>query len=156
MKIHTVVGAQILERVNFPYPVVPIVRHHHERWDGSGYPDRLNQRTIPLLAAITAVADVWDALTSDRAYRSGWEPGKALAHIRDGRGTHFHPQVVDLLLEMAREWGYTPRHEDGAVAVAVEALEDCHLSQEAHVPLMLGERVDHHLVEAAATPSGSR
>jgi HD-GYP domain-containing protein (c-di-GMP phosphodiesterase class II) len=120
---------------------VPIIRHHHERWDGTGYPDQLGARDIPLLAAITAVADVWDALTSDRAYRMGWEPDRALDHIRAGRGTHFHPHVVDLLMEMAREWGYTSHGDDGVVAAALDALEDCHQSADARVPLMLGERV---------------
>ena len=141
IETHSALGAEMVTQAPSLRACVPIIRHHHERWDGSGYPDRLDERTIPLLAAITAVADVWDALTSDRAYRSGWLPAKALAHIRDGRGTHFHPQVVDLLVEMAREWGYAPNRDDGAIAVALDALEDCHLSQEAHVPLMLGERV---------------
>ena len=69
MKIHPVVGAQILERVSFPYPVVPIVRSHHEHWDGSGYPDGLKGEEIPVGARILAVIDCFDAMASDRPYR---------------------------------------------------------------------------------------
>jgi putative nucleotidyltransferase with HDIG domain len=141
IETHSALGAEMVARAPSLRACVPIIRHHHERFDGTGYPDGLDRHEIPLLAAITAVADVWDALTSDRAYRSGWEPAKALAHIRDGRGTHFHPRAVDLLVEMASEWGYAPSHDAGAVAVALDALEDCHLVEDTHVPLMLGERV---------------
>ena len=69
MKIHPVVGAEILERVKFPYPVVPIVRSHHEKWDGSGYPDGLKGEDIPIGARILAAVDCLDALASDRQYR---------------------------------------------------------------------------------------
>jgi putative nucleotidyltransferase with HDIG domain len=69
MKTHTVVGAQIMERVNFPYPVVPVVRHHHERWDGRGYPDGLTGDQIPLTARILSVVDAFDAVREDRQYR---------------------------------------------------------------------------------------
>src|SRR5438270_429509 len=66
MKLHTTVGAQILGRVDFPYPVVPIVRHHHEQWDGEGYPDRLAGEQIPLVARIFSVADCFDSVRQDR------------------------------------------------------------------------------------------
>src|SRR5438132_7346543 len=69
MKIHTLVGAEILERVRFPYPVVPIVRAHHEKWDGSGYPMGLKGAEIPMGARILAAVDYLDALASDRQYR---------------------------------------------------------------------------------------
>ena len=71
MKIHPIVGGEILERVNFPYPVVPIVRSHHERWDGKGYPDGLQGEEIPIGARILAAVDCLDALASDRQYRRG-------------------------------------------------------------------------------------
>src|SRR2546423_6612849 len=69
MKLHTVVGAQILSRVEFPFPVVPVVRHHHERWDGGGYPDGLKGEVIPLTARILSVVDCFDAVREDRPYR---------------------------------------------------------------------------------------
>src|SRR5258708_5913469 len=69
MKIHTIVGAEILERVRFPYPVVPIVRAHHEKWDGSGYPFGLKGAEIPIGARILSAVDYLDALASDRQYR---------------------------------------------------------------------------------------
>ena len=69
MKPHASVGADILSAIDFPYPVVPIVRHHHESWDGSGYPDGLRNTAIPIGARILSVVDCFDALTSDRPYR---------------------------------------------------------------------------------------
>ncbi len=69
MKIHPIVGAEILERVQFPYPVVPIVRAHHEKWDGSGYPHGLEGEDIPIGARILAAVDCLDALATDRQYR---------------------------------------------------------------------------------------
>ena len=68
MKLHASVGADILSAIDFPYPVVPIVRHHHENWDGTGYPDGINGTDIPI-GARSSVVDCFDALTSDRPYR---------------------------------------------------------------------------------------
>ncbi len=98
MKIHTVVGAQILERVNFPYPVVPIVRHHHERWDGSGYPDGLRADHIPLTARILTVADCFDAVREDRQYRKGMDREEACQFLRDNASKQFDPNVVEAFL----------------------------------------------------------
>src|ERR1019366_4935820 len=78
MQIHPVVGAEILATVDFPYPVVPIVRAHHERWDGSGYPHGLKGEQIPMGARILAAVDCLDALASDRQYRRALFPGAAL------------------------------------------------------------------------------
>lgn len=100
IKAHPVIGSVILEPVRFPWPVLPAVRSHHERWDGRGYPDGLKAEEIPLSARIMAVADVYDALTSDRSYREGWPPEKARRHIRDNAGTHFDPQVVEVFLRI--------------------------------------------------------
>src|SRR5208283_3281632 len=94
MKIHTVVGAEILERVEFPYPVVPIVRSHHEKWDGSGYPYGLRGEEIPIGARILAVVDCLDALASDRQYRRALPLDEAMAKVASEAGTAFDPRVV--------------------------------------------------------------
>ncbi|HXI91115.1 MAG TPA: HD-GYP domain-containing protein, partial [Blastocatellia bacterium] len=98
MKIHTVVGAQILERVNFPYPVVPIVRHHHERWDGRGYPDGLKGDLIPLTARILTVADCFDAVREDRQYRKGMSRDEACQFLSGNAAAQFDPNVVEAFL----------------------------------------------------------
>jgi len=97
MKIHPVVGAEILERVEFPYPVVPIVRSHHERWDGSGYPDGLKGKEIPIGARILAAVDCLDALASDRQYRRALPLDQAMAKVASESGTSFDPAVVRAL-----------------------------------------------------------
>jgi diguanylate cyclase (GGDEF)-like protein/putative nucleotidyltransferase with HDIG domain len=99
MKIHTVVGAQILSRVNFPYPVIPIVRHHHEQWDGRGYPDQLKGDQIPLTARILSVVDCFDSIREDRPFRRGMTVEEATALLRRGSGNHFDPQVVEQFLK---------------------------------------------------------
>jgi putative nucleotidyltransferase with HDIG domain len=95
MKQHAPVGAEILSSINFPYPVVPIVRHHHENWDGSGYPDGLRGTEIPIGARILAVVDCFDALTSDRPYRPRMSDADAMAILLQRRGTMYDPLVVD-------------------------------------------------------------
>ena len=98
MKIHTVVGAQILERVGFPYPVAPIVRYHHERWDGQGYPEGLKGNEIPMTARILSVVDCFDAVREDRPYRRGLMREQACKLISGQRGKHFDPRVVDTFI----------------------------------------------------------
>ncbi|MGH9788526.1 MAG: HD domain-containing phosphohydrolase [Candidatus Acidiferrales bacterium] len=97
MKVHPVVGAEILERVKFPYAVAPIVRAHHERWDGSGYPDGLKEGEIPLGARILAAVDCLEALTTDRQYRRALPLTEAMAIVRSQSGRAFDPQVVTVL-----------------------------------------------------------
>jgi diguanylate cyclase (GGDEF)-like protein/putative nucleotidyltransferase with HDIG domain len=97
MKIHPVVGAEILERVAFPYPVVPIVRAHHEKWDGSGYPDGLRGDEIPIGARILSAVDCLDALASDRQYRRALPLDQAMAEVAKLAGKSFDPAVVALL-----------------------------------------------------------
>jgi diguanylate cyclase (GGDEF)-like protein/putative nucleotidyltransferase with HDIG domain len=104
MKVHTVVGAQILERIDFPYPVTPIVRHHHERWDGYGYPDNLKGEEIPWTARIFSVVDCFDSVREDRPYRSGLSREEASALLLRGAGTHFDPKVVELFLKHLPEF----------------------------------------------------
>ena len=99
MKIHTVVGAQILGRVDFPYPVIPIIRHHHEQWDGRGYPDRLRGEQIPITARIISVVDCFDSIREDRPFRRGMTMDEATALLLRGAGIHFDPVVVDQFLK---------------------------------------------------------
>jgi len=97
MKIHTVVGAEILERVRFPYPVVPIVRAHHEKWDGSGYPYGLKGVEIPIGARILSAVDYLDALASDRQYRRAMPLDEVMTRLMAESGKSFDPKVVDVL-----------------------------------------------------------
>jgi putative nucleotidyltransferase with HDIG domain len=99
MKIHPVVGAEILERVRFPYPVVPIVRSHHEAWDGSGYPDGLAGEEIPIGARILSVVDCFDAMASDRPYRKAMPLEDAMAYVKSRAGSSFDPRIVAMLEE---------------------------------------------------------
>jgi len=97
MKIHPTVGAEILEQVDFPYPVVPIVRAHHEKWDGSGYPNGLSGEAIPIGARILAAVDCLDALASDRQYRKALPLDEAMAKVAADAGKSFDPRVVAIL-----------------------------------------------------------
>lgn len=112
MKGHAAAGADILSVVGFPYPVVPIVRHHHENWDGTGYPDGLSGEGIPIGARILSVVDCFDALTSHRPYRPRLDVAAALQIIVDRRGTMYDPRVVDAFLRM-HEGVTTPTPEVG-------------------------------------------
>src|SRR6202142_2715078 len=97
MKVHPLVGAEILERVAFPYPVAPMVRCHHERWDGTGYPEGLSGEQIPIGARILAAVDCLDALGSHRQYRPALPLIEAMAKVKEMAGTWFDPQVVKIL-----------------------------------------------------------
>ena len=103
MKLHAALGADILSAIQFPYPVVPIVRHHHENWDGSGYPDRLRGTEIPLGARILSVVDCYDALTSDRPYRPKLSTSEAIAIVMQRRGSMYDPLVVDTFVSKLEE-----------------------------------------------------
>lgn len=100
MKRHASVGADILSSVRFPYPVVPIVRYHHENWDGTGYPSGMRGVAIPIGARILAVVDCFDALTSDRPYRRRLSDDEAVAILAQRRGTMYDPMVVDMFLQV--------------------------------------------------------
>jgi len=126
MKVHPLVGAEILERVAFPYPVAPIVRSHHERWDGSGYPDGLIGEQIPVGARILAAVDFLDALASDRQYRHAVPLQEAMSRLKEKSGAWFDPRVVEVLdrrfLEMEKlaqvqEHAITPHGLSRAVRV---------------------------------------
>jgi len=100
MKLHASVGADILSAIDFPYPVVPIVRHHHENWDGTGYPSGIKGTSIPIGARILSVVDCFDALTSDRPYRPKLSDDDAIAILKQRRGTMYDPMIVDNFLEV--------------------------------------------------------
>jgi len=100
MKLHASVGADILSAIAFPYPVVPIVRHHHENWDGSGYPTGLRGTDIPIGARILSVVDCFDALTSDRPYRARLSDEEAIRILLERRGSMYDPLVVDTFIRV--------------------------------------------------------
>jgi diguanylate cyclase (GGDEF)-like protein/putative nucleotidyltransferase with HDIG domain len=130
MKIHTTVGAQILSRVDFPYPVVPIVRHHHEQWDGFGYPDGLKGEQIPITARIISVVDCFDSVREDRPFRRGMTRDEAIAFLLRGAGNHFDPHVVELFIE------HLPDFEARIAAVGLPQQQS---PSEDHPPLALTE-----------------
>ena len=103
MKRHAAMGADIISSIKFPYPVEPIVRYHHENWNGSGYPEGLVGTAIPIGARILAVVDCFDALTSDRPYRGRMSDSEALQILRDRRGVMYDPLVVDTFLKVHKE-----------------------------------------------------
>lgn len=100
MRRHPEYARDFLSRIDYLRPALDIPYCHHERWDGTGYPQGLAREAIPLPARVFAVIDVYDALTSDRPYRKAWSRADALAHIRSGAGTHFDPAVVDVFLDL--------------------------------------------------------
>ena len=102
MKMHADVGADILSAIDFPYPVVPIVRHHHENWDGSGYPAGLRGTDIPIGARILSVVDCFDALTSDRPYRPKLPDDEAIQILRERSGSMYDPLIVDTFIRVRK------------------------------------------------------
>jgi len=133
MKLHASVGADILSSIKFPYPVVPIVRHHHESWDGTGYPDGLRTTQIPLGARILAVVDCFDALTSDRPYRTRLSDPEAIAILMERRGVMYDPLVVDKFVTFKDELSEAltgsldhPNNVEGLLKLRVESPEDLH------------------------------
>jgi putative nucleotidyltransferase with HDIG domain len=98
VKEHVTIGADILTAAAFPSPLTLIVRHHHENWDGTGYPDRLQGQAIPVGARVLAVVDCYDALTSDRPYRRALSHGSAVAMIDERRGTMYDADIADTFL----------------------------------------------------------
>ncbi|GIV00532.1 MAG: hypothetical protein KatS3mg014_2147 [Actinomycetota bacterium] len=103
MRMHPVLGAQIVAPITFLDGAEQLVRHHHERFDGTGYPDGLRGEEIPLAARVFAVADAFDAMTSDRPYRPAMSLERAVGEIVDGAGTQFDPEVVRVFVELVEE-----------------------------------------------------
>ncbi|MBC7908856.1 MAG: HD domain-containing protein, partial [Pyrinomonadaceae bacterium] len=123
MKMHTIAGAQILGRVEFPYPVVPVVRHHHERWDGKGYPDGLSAEDIPLTARILSVVDCFDAVREDRQYRKGMTREEAIEFIMNNSGSLYDPQVVGTFITHLPEFEAEIRAHKAAPTFGIEPAE---------------------------------
>jgi len=98
MRKHTDFAYEMLSSIRYLQPALDIPYCHHEKWDGTGYPRGLKGQEIPVAARIFAVADVWDAITSDRPYRKSWSREEALRHIHEQSGKYFDPQVVEAFL----------------------------------------------------------
>jgi putative nucleotidyltransferase with HDIG domain len=122
MKLHASVGADILSAIDFPYPVVPIVRHHHENWNGTGYPAGIAGADIPIGARILSVVDCFDALTSDRPYRPRLSDGEALRILAERRGTMYDPIVVDTFSRVHSE--IAPAESSRAERMPLRAITD--------------------------------
>jgi HD-GYP domain-containing protein (c-di-GMP phosphodiesterase class II) len=108
METHPIAGEEMLSDVDFPWDVRPMVRHHHEQWHGGGYPDRLQGEDIPLSARILCVADVYDALTSDRPYRKAYAHVRAASVMREMSHV-FDPELRERFLELAMDRARSPR-----------------------------------------------
>ena len=113
MKTHVEIGTRILSGIEFPYPILPIVRHHHENWNGTGYPDRLSGESISVGARILMIVDCFDALTSDRPYRARMSVSDAVAILRARRGTMYDERLVDAFLELLPSLGVGIARADG-------------------------------------------
>ncbi len=141
IKSHPIVGAEMLSQVNFPYPVVPVVRHHHERWDGQGYPDGLKGEQIPITARILSVVDSFDSVRTSRHYRQALSREQAIEVLKQGAGSLYDPQLVALFLEhlpqFEAEIEARKVHACGPEAASVS----CPLS--AVRPPLEAERTDH-------------
>jgi putative methionine-R-sulfoxide reductase with GAF domain len=121
MKRHASIGADILSVIGFPFAVAPIVRHHHENWDGSGYPEGIAGDRIPIGSRILAVVDCFDALTSDRPYRPRMEDREALQILSDRRGIMYDPAVVDAFFGLHGSVG-TPASEPSSASHGPSAI----------------------------------
>ncbi len=157
IKKHPEIGADILSHIDFPWPVIPVVKSHHERWDGKGYPEGLAGEEIPLTARILAVADVYDAMTSSRSYRNAWPHEMVVEGIVKESGRHFDPVVVkafeivilNTIQEMAKEG-------QGPLVLIKKSLADAPSKVESAVKLI--QRASSEiwaLYEVAQTTSGS-
>lgn len=99
MRKHPTYAYNMLSPIEYLHPALVIPRYHHEKWDGTGYPEKLEGEMIPLPARIFAVVDVWDALTSDRPYRAAWDPKDVKVYIEKNSGSHFDPKVIKVFLK---------------------------------------------------------
>lgn len=150
MKIHPIIGAEILEQVRFPYPVVPIVHSHHEKWDGSGYPHGLKGEEIPIGARILSAVDCLDALASHRQYRPALPLEQAMAKVAAESGSSFDPRVIEILQERYVELERLAREQ--------EEQKPAKLSVDVKVQRGLAPAAgfEHHDDSSAQQPEGPR
>ena len=141
MKLHASVGADILSAINFPYPVVPIVRHHHEHWDGGGYPDGLKQTAIPIGARILSVVDCFDALTSDRPYRPRLSNAAAVQILNDRRGTMYDPLIVDAFVAEHERLASDISEDANSSPIGLAAIKD--IAPTPDNPAQVRDSLDH-------------
>ena len=111
MRSHASRAFDLLNPIEYLRPVLDVPLHHHERFDGSGYPDGLKGEDIPLSARIFAVVDIWDALTSDRPYRKAWSAKKSLDYINQQSGKQLDPQVVEVFMKLVHDELYEGKKE---------------------------------------------
>jgi HD-GYP domain-containing protein (c-di-GMP phosphodiesterase class II) len=134
---HPEVGWDLVSRADSLRGALSAIRHHHERWDGTGYPDRLGGVDIPLSGRIVAVADVWDALTSDRAYRPAWDLDRAVSHVAAASGTLFDPACVEAFLDVVTETGLVPERTRADLDELAAAAAGCHPTERRPAPARL-------------------
>lgn len=139
MKQHANIGADILGSIQFPYPVVPIVRHHHESWDGSGYPDGLKGVAIPLGARILSVVDCFDALTSDRPYRPRLSTEDAISVLLQRRATMYDPLIVDRFVEAQQELSRIAEVSDTSAEAMENIATKLRVTPEPEAPPLVSE-----------------
>jgi putative two-component system response regulator len=114
MRMHPVYAYELLSPIAYLRPALDSPYCHHERWDGTGYPRALKGEEIPLPARLFSVVDVWDALLSDRPYRSDWSTGEACQYIRENSGTHFDPDIVDAFINFLTVNGLMEESQDAS------------------------------------------
>lgn len=118
MQQHPAIGERIVTQMRFAQEVAPIVRHHHERWDGKGYPDRLAGTDIPIGARIVAITDSYDAMTTDRPYRAALGQDEAIRRLRQGSGTQWDAELIDRFIEIIESGQLSlPSREQSQVVV---------------------------------------
>jgi HD-GYP domain-containing protein (c-di-GMP phosphodiesterase class II) len=146
MKTHVLRGAEIIQMIPGLGWALPVVRGHHERWDGRGYPDGLKGDEIPLAARVVAVADAFDAMTSDRPYRPGMPTDRAFAELEAGAGTHFDPHCVAAFLRvrpkveamLQQEAAFRQKVESGTITVSRRELHQQLASETGRHPIPAG------------------
>lgn len=137
---HPVVGWELVGRAPSLRESLAAIRHHHERWDGSGYPDALEGADIPLAGRIVAVADVWDALTSDRAYRPAWALDRAVSHVVAASGVLFDPLCVEAFLDVLKDTGVVPDKVRPDLEAIFRSAAECHVSERRPRPVARSDR----------------
>ena len=150
---HPEIGWDLVSRADSLRGALSAIRHHHERWDGTGYPDRLSGTDIPLSGRIVAVADVWDALTSDRAYRPAWDLDRAVSHLAAASGTLFDPACIEAFLDVVAEIGLVPERTRADLDALAVAAANCHPTERR--PASTARPTPHPSTRRSRSRSGS-